>query len=71
MLNKIFIIIFLFLNFSFSSSYSLTFKDGKHVEEVSIEKQIEKIDSLIDSFIETTENGEIIDFELLSKKSGF
>ena len=65
------IIILLFLNFSFSSSYSLTFKDGKQVEGVSIEKQIEKIDSLIDSFIETTENGEIIDFELLSKKSGF
>ena len=68
---RIFIIILLFLNFSFSSSYSLTFKDGKQVEEVSIEEQIEKIDSLINSFIEVTENGEIIDFELLSKKSGF
>ena len=68
---KIFIIILLFLNFLFSSSYSLTFKDGKQVEEVSIEKQIEKIDNLIDSFIEATENGEIIDFQLLSKKSGF
>ena len=68
---KIFIIILLFLNFSFSSSYSLTFKDGKQVEEVSIEEQIEKIDNLINSFIEASENGEIIDFQLLSNKSGF
>ena len=68
---KIFIIILLFLNFSFSSSYSLTFKDGMQVEEVSIEEQIEKIDNLIDSFIEASENGEIIDFQLLSNKGGF
>jgi len=68
---RIFITILLFLNFSFSSSYSLTFKDGKQAEEVPIEEQLEKINSLIDSFIETTENGEIIDFELLSKKNGF
>ena len=68
---RIFIIILLFLNFSFSSSYSLTFKDGKQVEEVSIQEQIEKIDNLIDSFIEASENGEIIDFQLLSNKGGF
>ena len=79
-----FIIILLFLNFSFSSSYSLTFKDGKQVEEVSIEEQLEelenamgskdlleKIDNLMDSFIKTAENGQTIDFELLSKKAGF